>query len=149
MEQEAKIPVSTLSIHNVYGVPCDFDEENSQVIPSLIRKAISYPSEPFVVWGSGNQGRAFVHTDDVIDALVSAMTKDLGKRVIQIGPDKCVSIREIAHTIAEISGKDIEVVFDLSYPEGDQGRCADYSRAHHVLGWEPKMSLQEGLGGLY
>lgn len=149
MEEELKIPVSILSLHNVYGTPCDFDKEKSQVIPSLIRKAISYPSEPFEVWGSGKQGRAFVHTNDVIDALVSAMEKGLGEKVIQVGPDICISIREIAHIIADISGKPIEIEFDLSRPEGDQGRCADYSKARRVLGWEPKVTLHDGLAELY
>lgn len=149
MEQELKIPVAILSLHNVYGAPCDFDKEKSQVIPSLIRKAISYPSEPFEVWGSGTQGRAFVHTDDVIDALVRAMENGFGVGVIQIGPDKCISIREIANTIVGISGKTIEIEFDLSRPEGDQGRCADYSKARSVLDWEPKVSLREGLKELY
>jgi GDP-D-mannose 3',5'-epimerase len=149
MEEELKIPVAILSLHNVYGSPCDFDKEKSQVIPSLIRKAIAYPSEPFVVWGSGNQGRAFVHTDDVIDALVSAKNKGLGKGVIQIGPDKCISIREIAQTIADVSGKNIDIEFDLSRPEGDLGRCADYSKARDVLGWSPKIGLHKGLKDLY
>ena len=149
MEEECKVPVSILSLHNVYGSPCDFDEERSQVIPALVRKAISYPVEPFVVWGSGSQGRAFVHTEDVTNALVSAMDKGLGQGVIQIGPDKCVSIREIAQTVAEISGKHIDIDFDLSRPEGDKGRCADYSKAQQVLGWTPQKNLNDGLKELY
>jgi nucleoside-diphosphate-sugar epimerase len=149
MEQEAGIPVTVLSLHNVYGPPCDYDKEKSQVIPSLIRKAINYPTEPFDVWGSGNQGRAFVHTDDVVDALIKSLDKGYGEGVIQIGPDQCISIREIANTIKEISGKDIEINFDLSKPEGDKGRCADYSKAKRVLGWEPKVDLYDGLRDLY
>lgn len=95
MEEEMNIPVSILSLHNVYGSPCDFGVEKSQVIPSLIRKAVCYPEEPFVVWGSGSQGRAFVHVDDVVDALVATMTKGLGHGVIQIGPDVCTSIKKL------------------------------------------------------
>ncbi|MFW2404423.1 MAG: NAD-dependent epimerase/dehydratase family protein [Gammaproteobacteria bacterium] len=149
MEQEDGIPVSIPVLHNVYGTPCDFDEKRSQVIPSLVRKAIDYPNKPFVVWGSGEQGRAFVHVDDVIDGLVAAMQKGLGQGIIQLGPDVCTSIREIAETVVEISGKHIEIVFDTSKPEGDRGRCADYSKARDVLGWQPRVGVRDGLEQLY
>ena len=149
MEQETDIPVSVLNLHNVYGPPCDFSDNSGQVIPSLIRKAIRWPDEPFNVWGSGSQGRAFVYVDDVVDALVTTMDKGLGKGLIQIGPDVCTSIREIAETIVKISGKDIDINYDISRPEGDRGRCADYSKAGKFLGWEPRVSLHDGLKNTY
>lgn len=149
MEKETGIPVCVPIFHNVYGTPCDYGEEKSQVIPSLIRKAIRYPGEPFIVWGSGLQGRAFVHVDDAVDALVSVMHKGLGHGTIQIGPNECTAIREIAETIVEISGKDIEVKYDVTKPEGDKGRRADYSKAKGLLGWEPRVNLRDGLSKLY
>ena len=149
MGDETGTPVAILSLHNVYGVPTDFDDGRGQVIPSLVRKAIRYPDEPFVVWGSGAQGRAFVHVDEVVDAVLLAMEKGHGHGVIQIGPDVCTSIREIAETVVDISGKDIDIEYDTSKPEGDRGRCADYSKARDVLGWEPSVSLRDGLEGLY
>ena len=149
LEQEAGVPVSVLSLHNVYGPPCDFSEENSQVIPSLIRKAIRWPAEDFVVWGSGAQGRAFVYTEDIVDGLVAALERGLGEGVIQLGPDVCTTIREVAETVAELSGKGIELRFDTSKPEGDRGRCADYAKARRVLGWEPRTPLREGLAETY
>lgn len=149
MEKETGIPVALLSLHNVFGSPCDFDAERAQVIPSLVRKVQRYPEESFVVWGSGAQGRAFVHVDDVVEALVLAVDKGLGQGVIQIGPDRCTSIRELAEALVKISGKHIEIEYDLSKPEGDRGRCADYSKAREVLGWEPRTTLDEGLGEIY
>lgn len=149
LEEETGIPVSVLSLHNVYGAPCDFSESTGQVIPSLIRKAISYPQQPFEVWGSGNQGRAFVHVDDVVNALVLAMKHGLGRGAIQIGPNVCTSIREVAETIVAVSGKTIDIQYDTSRPEGDKGRCADYSKACRVLGWEPMVSLHDGLAQTY
>jgi nucleoside-diphosphate-sugar epimerase len=149
LEEEFGIPVSVLSLHNVYGAPCDFSTKSSQVIPALIRKAIEFPDQPFVVWGSGAQGRAFVHVNDIVDALVSALESGFGKGVIQIGPDVCISIREIAETLVEISGKDINIDYDRTKPEGDRGRCADYSKAKRILGWEPRTSLRGGLEETY
>ena len=149
MEQELGIPVSVLVFHNVYGAPSDFSPIPGQVIPSLVRKAVLWRDEPFVVWGSGNQGRAFVHVDDVVDALELAQQRGLGKGAIQIGPDVCTTIREIAETIVDISCNPIEIHYDLSKPEGDKGRCADYSKAREMLGWEPRIELKSGLSGLY
>jgi len=149
LADESGIPVSVLSLHNVYGPPCDFSESSGQVIPSLIRKAIQYPQQPFVVWGSGAQGRAFVHVRDVVDGLVTSIDRGLGQGAIQLGPDVCTTIREIAETIVDVSGKDIAIEFDTSRPEGDRGRCADYSKARRVLGWEPRVSLREGLEETY
>ena len=107
LEKETGIPTCTLMFHNVYGSPCDFGSR-SQVIPALIRKAINYPVEQFNVWGSGEQGRAFIHVDDVVNSLCLALSKGLSKGVIQIGPAVCTSIREIANKIIDISGKKID-----------------------------------------
>lgn len=149
LEKEMGTPVSVLSLHNVYGVPCDFSESKSQVIPSLVRKVVEAPEKPFVVWGSGSQGRAFVHVDDVVEALVLSMQHGLGKGLIQVGPNICTSIREIAEKIVEISGKQIEIQYDLTKPEGDKGRCADYSKAKTILNWEPTVTLENGLSDMY
>lgn len=149
LEKEYDIPSLSLIFHNIYGAPCDFSEAKSQVIPALIRKAINYPKEDFVVWGSGKQGRAFLHVDDVVNALILGMKKGLGKGYIQIGPDYSTTIAELAHHVVEISQKDIKVVFDTTKPEGDKARAADYSKATEVLGWKPEVDLKNGLVKLY
>lgn len=148
LEKETGIPCCTLQFHNVYGSPCDFGER-SQVIPALIRKAINYPNEEFIVWGSGKQGRAFLHVNDVVEALVRALDKGWGHGWIQIGPSVCTSIAEIAETVVKISGKDIKPFFDTTKPEGDKARSADYSKAKEILGWEPSVSLEDGLRQQY
>ena len=148
LEKETGIPCCTLQFHNVYGSPCDYGER-SQVIPALIRKAVNYPNEPFNVWGSGEQGRAFIHVNDIVDALCLALEKGWGQGWIQIGPSECTSIREIAETIIKISGKDITPFYDTSKPEGDKARSADWSKAKAILGWEPKVKLEDGLREQY
>lgn len=148
LEKETGIPSCTLMFHNVYGSPCDFGER-SQVIPALIRKAINYPNEPFHVWGSGQQGRAFIHVNDIVDGICLALQKGWGHGHIQLGPSVCTSIKEIAEAIIKISGKDIDVFYDTSKPEGDKARSADYSKAYDLLNWEPKVDLLEGLKEQY
>nr|WP_315170115.1 NAD-dependent epimerase/dehydratase family protein [uncultured Flavobacterium sp.] len=148
LEKETGMPTSILMFHNVYGSPCDFGER-SQVIPALIRKAINYPVESFNVWGSGEQGRAFIHVDDIVNALCLALEKGWGQGVIQIGPSVCTSIKEIAEEVIKISGKPIDAFYDSTKPEGDKARSADYSKAKSVLGWEPKVTLTDGLKAQY
>ena len=148
LEKETGIPCCTLMFHNVYGAPTDFGER-SQVIPALIRKAVNYPDEQFYVWGSGEQGRAFIHVDDIVNALVLALAKGWGHGYIQIGPLHCTPIKEIAEKIIEISEKDIKPFYDISKPEGDKARCADYSKAKKILGWQPSVSLEKGLRESY
>ena len=148
LEKETGIPCCTLQFHNVYGSPCDYGE-CSQVIPALIRKAINDPDEPFNVWGSGEQGRAFIHVSDIVEALCMALEKGWGHGWIQIGPSECTSIKTVAEEIIKISGKDIKPFYDTTKPEGDKARCADYSKAKAILGWEPKVRLEDGLREQY
>jgi GDP-D-mannose 3',5'-epimerase len=148
LEKETKIQTVSLMFHNVYGSPTDYGER-SQVIPSLINKAIEFPNESFNVWGSGKQGRAFIHVDDIVNAIELSLDKGWGNSPIQIGPSNCTTIKEIAEIIVEISGKQMPIEYDLSKPEGDLARAANYSKAKEILGWEPKVTLQEGLSELY
>jgi nucleoside-diphosphate-sugar epimerase len=87
--------------------------------------------------------------NDVVFAIKAAMKRGYGEGIIQIGPDKCTSIKEVAETIVETSKKDIEIQYDTSKPEGDRGRCADFSKANRILNWEPRISLKEGIAELY
>jgi GDP-D-mannose 3', 5'-epimerase len=148
MALESKIPVSILSLHNVYGHPCDFSLDTGQVIPALIHKVLK-ADEYIEVWGNGNQGRAFVHVEDVVDAILLAVDAGSNSGVIQIGPDHCTSINELAQLLIEISGKSLIVKHLLEKPAGDLGRSADYSKARKILGWAPKVELKDGLVDLF
>ena len=78
-QKEDAIETGILRLHNVYGPPCEMSPEKSQVIPALCRKAINYPKEEFIVWGTGNQRRAFLYVDDVVDAIVLIINSNLYK----------------------------------------------------------------------
>lgn len=139
--------VTTLMLHNVYGPNCDIDPKRSQVIPSLIRRVSELQAgEDLVVWGSGKQGRAFLHVDDVVSGFMAALQKDNLPPIIQLGPNYCTSIHELATILIDKTfKKEVGIAFDTTKPEGDIGRCADYSLAKEVLGWEPKVSMEAGL----
>ena len=137
----------TLMFHNVYGLPCDFSEERSQVIPSLVRKVSeAINGEELVVWGSGNQSRAFVHVSDVVKALVKTLELDFSLNdTIQIGPTESTSIKNIATKLVSLSGLNLDIKYDLTKPEGDKARCSDNVLAKELLDWEPEKKKQKGL----
>ncbi|MCC6500700.1 MAG: NAD-dependent epimerase/dehydratase family protein [Anaerolineales bacterium] len=148
-QKDGKINVGLLRLHNVYGPGAAFDPKRSQVLPSLIRKAIRYPEEPFIVWGSGNQYRDFIYVDDVIEGLLAVFERGMNRGLIQIGSERPTTIREAAELIVKISGKNIDVQWDTSKPEGDRGRIADCTRARACLGWKPRVDLETGLQRTY
>lgn len=147
LAEKSGMYVTTLMLHNVYGPNCDIDPKRSQVIPSLIRRVNELNTgEDLVVWGSGKQGRAFLHVDDVVSGFMAAIDKQNLPPIIQLGPNYCTSIHELATILIEKTfKKDVGIAFDITKPEGDIGRCADYSLAKEVLGWEPKITMEAGL----
>jgi nucleoside-diphosphate-sugar epimerase len=151
MAERQGMQTATLMLHNVYGPNCDVDPKRSQVIPSIIRRIIELKDgDPLTVWGSGRQGRAFVHVDDIARAFVAALQRDDLPPYIQIGPPRCTSIRELVETLRDkVVRRDFPIHYDTTKPEGDIGRCADYSLANQTLGWSPQVSLEDGLRNTY
>ena len=147
--QSGQLDTAILRLHNVYGPHSDLSPDRSQVIPATIRKAINYPNEKFIIWGSGKQSRSFFYVSDAVDALLLASEMGVNKGPIQIGTEKKTTIEEIADMVIEISGKKIEKQHDLTKPEGDFGRAADCSLAKKILGWEPKVSMEKGIEKTY
>jgi len=143
------VDVGIARIFTAYG-PCEPLDETAHAVPALIRKAIRYPEEDFVVWGSGEQTRSFMYVSDCVEALVrleeEASSPPL---IVNVGSDKPTPIRVLAEKIVEISGKSIEVKYDPSKPVGPLSRTADITKARRVLGWSPKVSLEEGLRKTY
>lgn len=149
MARYSGIETVTLVFHNVYGTPCDYKSNRAQVLPALAyRSLLARNTRSLEVWGDGTQGRAFVHVDDIVSALLLALHKGEGAGAIQIGPDVCTSIGDAARTIIDIVDPDIQIRFDTTKPVGDKGRCADYSKATAILGWKPAVPLEEGLSSM-
>jgi len=143
------IKTSVVRIFNAYGENENLDPKWSHVIPSLIRRAILYPEEEFKVFGDGKQERAFLYVQDCVDGLLLSMEKIVDGTPINLGSEEVISIAELAEKIVKISGKDIEIEYDLSGPRGTHKYCADITKMKKVLGWSPKTPLEEGLRKTY
>jgi nucleoside-diphosphate-sugar epimerase len=145
LASERDIKTVVLSLHNVFGSPCDYKSSRSQVIPSIAYRALTSEDNKLEVWGNGQQGRAFIHVKDIVDGLYASLESGHNIGVIQLGPNVCTSIKEIALSIISQVSNEIKIEFDLSKPTGDLGRCANFDKAKKFLKWEPKISLNDGL----
>jgi len=145
----SEINVGILRLQNVYGPRSILSKKRSQVIPSLIRKAVRYPEEDFIVWGSGKQARDFVFVGDVVDALLRLPLKGMNQGVIQIGTARETTIAQLAHAVVSVSGKEIPIKFDVTKPEGDGGRWGNFEKAKRILNWRVFTSIEDGLRQTY
>ena len=143
------LKTSSVRIFNCYGENENLDPRWSHVIPSSVRKAISYPKEEFKLFGDGKQERAFLYVGDCVEGFLLAMEKITDGDVINLGSEEVVSIGKLADEIVKLSGKDINVEYDLSGPQGTHRYCANTEKMKKVLGWRPNTPLDEGLRRTY
>ena len=136
-------------LFNIYGQNEPLGEK-AHVICDLIIKAIRYPEDDFVVYGDGKQSRDFLHVSDCVNALLKLEERATSPPVTaNIGSGIPVSIGTIAEKVAKLSGKDIEIVYELTKPMGPLSRTADISKAEALLGWAPGIDLDDGLKRTY
>jgi GDP-L-fucose synthase len=145
---------------NLYGPNDNFHPENSHVIPALLQRfyqAVQTGAEEIIVWGSGKAMREFLHVDDMAAASVHVMELDEAVyrahtqpmiSQINIGTGVDCTIRELAETIAKVSGFTGRIVFDANKPDGPPRKLLDVSRIR-ALGWQASISLEDGLRDAY
>ncbi|HUK43868.1 MAG TPA: GDP-L-fucose synthase [Gaiellaceae bacterium] len=129
---------------NLYGPRDNFDLETSHVVPALIRKMLA-GTEQVVLWGDGSPTREFLYVEDCADAFVLAADRLAGPGPVNVGTGIEISIRELAETIAELTGFAGEIVWDESMPNGQPRRRLDTSRAETLLRWHAATPLRDGL----
>jgi GDP-L-fucose synthase len=136
---------------NLYGPEDNFNLESSHVLPALLRKAheakVNGASE-LVVWGTGTPRREFLHCDDLAEALLFLLDHYDQPEIINVGWETDVSIRELAEIICEITGFSGKLRFDHSKPDGTPQKLLSTAKLRK-LGWEPKISLREGIRQTY
>jgi GDP-L-fucose synthase len=144
---------------NLYGPGDNYDLNTSHVLPALIRKfhEAKEKNEAMVtVWGSGTPRREFLHADDMADACILLLEKeDLGvlediKRppLVNVGCGEDQTIAELAEKIREAVGASVPIVYDRTKPDGTPQKLLDIGLIKS-LGWQPRLSLAEGLRSTY
>lgn len=129
----------------VYGRYDNFDPKTNHVIPALIKRAVE-KENPYVVWGTGNEVRDFLHITDLARGCLLMLEKCADCDPVNIGYGKVVTIKEIVNIILKAAGHtDTEVIFDSSKPTTIPYRAVDITKARRLLDFEPKITLEEGL----
>lgn len=132
--------------HNIYGPQGTYKGGREKAPAAICRKVIENDST-LEIWGDGEQTRSFLYIDDCIDAVRLLMQSEF-KEPINIGSEEMVSINELAKIAMFIAGKDL-LIEHIKGPTGVRGRNSNNDLIRKELGWEPKVSLIEGIGHTY
>jgi GDP-L-fucose synthase len=133
---------------NLYGPGDNFNLETSHVIPALIRKCIEAQDrgeKQVVLWGDGSPTREFLYVEDCAEGLLLASERYNGSEPFNLGSGQEISIKDLAQTIARLTGFEGKLVWDTSKPNGQPRRALDTTRAAEYFGFKARMPLEEGL----
>lgn len=142
--EEFGMQVSIVRPYNAYGPRDHFEPDVSHVIPALIRRVMN-EENPLIVWGSGRATRAFLYVEDLAEGMILAVERQPGPEPINVGIDEEITITDLTTLILKVTGKDLEVQFDATKPDGSPRRNSDNTKATQLLGFRPNISLPEGL----
>lgn len=135
--------------HNVFGPEGTYDGGREKAPAAICRKvALAKDGDPIEIWGDGKQTRSFLYIDDCLEATHKLMESDYHEP-LNIGSDRLVTIDELVDMVSGIAEKNLKKVYLLNKPQGVRGRNSDNELCRKVLGWEPKITLEEGLKTTY
>ena len=133
---------------NLYGPNDNFDPRFSHVIPALIKKCVDANrnrEEEIIVWGTGNATREFLYVGDAAEAIRLATERYDRSDPVNIGAGSEISIKELVHLIADLTGFQGRIRWDDTKPDGQPRRTLDTSRAFQEFGFKARTGLREGL----
>lgn len=142
--EEFGMKVGIVRPYNCYGPRDHFDRKTSHVIPALIKRVFD-GENPVVVWGSGNQTRAFLYVEDLAEGMIKAIEKYPVPDPVNIGTDEEVSIKILVEMIVSLSGKNTKIEFDTSKPDGSPRRNSNNAKAIEKISFRVWTKLAEGL----
>lgn len=138
------IETVSLRIFNAYGPQQQLPASHAPVVPRFLKNALSGAS--LVVFGDGEQSRDFIYLDDVVDALIAASTApNVDRQVINVGSGVENSMNRLVEVIGQLTGKSITPIYNPNRAGGVRRMLADISSAQHLLSFQPKYSLEQGI----
>jgi GDP-L-fucose synthase len=142
---KSKMSIAICRPTAVYGRYDDFNPLTSHVIPALLLRAIE-KQNPYVVWGTGKEIRDFLHITDLVRGCLLLLEKYAVCDPVNIGYGKSVTVKRLVEVILKATGHEKAVVeFDTSKPTTIPVRMVETTKAKEILGFEPKVSLEDGL----
>ena len=133
------IPVACVRPFSGYGE----DQDLTYPVPAIAYR-VARGDDPIVVWGTGEQGRDFVHIEDCITAMLLAVDRIHDGSGINIGTGRLTTFLQVAVILARLEGRSAEIKPALDKPVGVQSRYCDPSQMERLLGWKPSISLDDG-----
>ena len=147
--QEHGLETRIARFHNIYGPLGAWRGGREKSPAAICRKVAEAEDGGFIeIWGDGKQTRSYCYIDDCLEGIF-ALTQSNIREPLNIGSDRMVTISELADMVMKIAGKRLTKNYDLTKPQGVRGRNSDNSRVKKLLGWEAKVSLEEGLARTY
>ena len=135
--------------HNIFGPLGAYDGGREKSPAAICRKiALAQDGDTIEVWGDGEQTRSYCYIDDCVEGIYRIMRSSY-RNPINLGQDRLITTNQLVEIVAKIAGKRIYRRHDLTKPQGVRGRNSDNTRLRAVLGWEPSVSLEEGLARTY
>lgn len=144
------IETRTVRFHNIFGENGTWTGGREKAPAAMCRKIAAAKlggSQTIEIWGDGEQTRSFCYIDDCVEGIYRLMRSDFHEP-LNLGQDRMVTINQLAEIIAEIAGVSVTPVH-VEGPQGVRGRNSDNTLLREVLGWEPQISLEEGLKRTY
>lgn len=133
---------------NLYGPRDNFDPRSSHVIPALIRKFVDAEARAereVIVWGDGSPTREFLHAKDAAEGIALAAERYDGDEPVNLGAGFEISIKDLAETIARLTGYTGALKWDTSKPNGQPRRSLDTTRAERLFGFKARIGFEQGL----
>lgn len=148
-QKDFNLETRIVRFHNVFGPLGTYDGGKEKAPAAISRKvALAEDGSEIEVWGDGEQTRSFMYIDDCVEGLTRLMRSNY-REPLNLGTDRLVTINQLVDLISGIAGKHLYKRHDLTKPQGVRGRNSDNSRLRQVLGWEPAVSLEQGLEATY
>ncbi len=142
---------STIMPSNLYGPFDNFDLTSSHVLPAMIRKFHDSKvngNQPVKLWGTGEPMREFLHVEDLADAVLFLLDKDVEYPILNIGTGIDIPIKKLAIMVQSVVGHEGEILWDLDKPDGTSRKVMDVSKING-MGWHHRLSLIEGITQTY
>jgi len=135
--------------HNIFGPLGTYDGGREKSPAAICRKvALARDGDAVEIWGDGKQTRSYCYIDDCVEGIHRLMRSGFTEP-LNLGQDRLISVDELVDIVTRLAGKRLFKSHDLAKPQGVRGRNSDNDRLRQVLGWEPQVSLEDGLGRTY
>ncbi len=137
--------------HNVFGPFGTWDGGREKAPAAICRKVAQAKlsgDHQVEIWGDGEQTRSFMYVDDCVEGTLRIMESDCADP-LNLGSDRLVTINQLTDIVEEIAGVKLNRVYNLAAPTGVRGRNSDNTQLRNEVGWEPKVTLEEGLEQTY